>query len=141
MWGIVWGVYNIFAPAYLDSRQLLALFASNYSDIFINGATYSNFEEQTPQHFPVTLAMNFALYCASTHVFHFLWTNFFSDPTDPLWKARAEIVSGEREVEGVNDAPVKGVPRFWATVLQNNEMLMEAFGQKDLDILEYLYDI
>lgn len=41
----------------------------------------------------------------------------------------------------MTNASVQGVPRFWATVLQNNEMLMEAFGQKDLDILEYLYDI
>ena len=50
-------------------------------------------------------------------------------------------MSGEREAPGVENSAVKGIPNFWSTVLQNNEMLMESFGPRDLQVLEYLEDI
>ncbi|CAN4100096.1 unnamed protein product [Withania somnifera] len=73
---------------------------------------------------------------------------------EPLYTKRYEIVNGVVEVEGVTVAPVdqgdntgtgdgteKGVPNFWLTAMQNNEILDEEILEDDEAALEFLRDI
>lgn len=73
---------------------------------------------------------------------------------EPLYTKRYEIVNGVVEMEGVNVAPVdqgdntatgdgteKGIPNFWLTAMQNNEILAEEILEDDEEALEFLKDI
>lgn len=65
----------------------------------------------------------------------------------PLYKERAQIISGEKEVgavtteedtEGNNE---KGIPGFWLRALMNHSVVEQVITEKDLPALEYLVDI
>ncbi|XP_074302244.1 nucleosome assembly protein 1;4-like [Silene latifolia] len=70
----------------------------------------------------------------------------------PLYTKRYEIVNGVVEVDGVaNEATQeqgeekaseeKGVPNFWLTAMQTNEILSEEITERDEEALKYLKDI
>lgn len=72
----------------------------------------------------------------------------------PFYKQRAEIVSGEKEVDAVlsgEGAPqegasaeeenVKGVPGFWLRAFMNHSALADLIHERDLPAFEYLVDV
>ncbi|CAF2107204.1 unnamed protein product [Brassica napus] len=70
----------------------------------------------------------------------------------PLYAKRYEIVNGTTEIELTPEdtkmdegddktAEEKGVPSFWLTALQNNEVTSEEVTEHDEEALEYLKDI
>ncbi|URE09176.1 NAP domain containing protein [Musa troglodytarum] len=70
---------------------------------------------------------------------------------EPLYTKRYEIVNGVVEVDGIKDESSvetlaedkaeKGVPDFWLTALQANEVLAEEIQERDEEALKYLKDI
>ncbi|KAF7814117.1 nucleosome assembly protein 1;4 [Senna tora] len=70
---------------------------------------------------------------------------------EPLYTKRYEIVTGVTEVEGITneaikdkedkDTEEKGVPEFWLTVMNSNELLAEEITEHDEGALKYLKDI
>ncbi|KAJ0250987.1 Nucleosome assembly protein 1 [Hirschfeldia incana] len=72
----------------------------------------------------------------------------------PLYAKRYEIVNGTTEIEltpedtkmdegegGDKTAEEKGVPSFWLTALQNNDVTSEEVTERDEEALKYLKDI
>ncbi|KAJ4880401.1 Nucleosome assembly protein 1 [Raphanus sativus] len=71
----------------------------------------------------------------------------------PLYAKRFEIVNGTTEIEltpedtkmddgqGEDKTAVKGVPSFWLTALQNNDVTSEEVTERDEEALKYLKDI
>ncbi|KAL3840807.1 hypothetical protein ACJIZ3_025398 [Penstemon smallii] len=70
---------------------------------------------------------------------------------EPLYTKRYEIVNGVVEVEGVTESSVeqgekkasegKGVPDFWLTAMNSNDILAEEISERDEEALKYLKDI
>uniref|UniRef100_K3WY75 Nucleosome assembly protein n=1 Tax=Globisporangium ultimum (strain ATCC 200006 / CBS 805.95 / DAOM BR144) TaxID=431595 RepID=K3WY75_GLOUD len=72
----------------------------------------------------------------------------------PFYKQRAEIVSGEKEVDAVlngegaqqegassEEEDVKGVPGFWLRAFMNHSALADLIHERDLPAFEYLVDV
>jgi len=72
----------------------------------------------------------------------------------PLYEKRGQIVKGEyqpvkEDLEPEDqdsfvtptDAEDKGIPEFWLTVLQRNEVVAEMITAKDIDALKHLIDV
>ncbi|KAF1324749.1 Nucleosome assembly protein 1, partial [Globisporangium splendens] len=72
----------------------------------------------------------------------------------PFYKQRAEIVSGEKEVDAVlngegaqqegasaEEENVKGVPGFWLRAFMNHSALADLIHERDLPAFEYLVDV
>ncbi|KAK9805870.1 hypothetical protein WJX73_010699 [Symbiochloris irregularis] len=55
---------------------------------------------------------------------------------DPLLKERAQVVSGQKSVEGEG-----GIPGFWLGAFNNHQDLAELITEKDAAILEHLVDV
>ncbi|DAZ94263.1 TPA: hypothetical protein N0F65_011895 [Lagenidium giganteum] len=72
----------------------------------------------------------------------------------PMYRERAEIVAGSKEVDAVlsgeglqqeeasaEEDDVKGIPGFWLRALMNHSLLEELIHERDLPAFEYLVDI